>query len=112
MVVTTKYSIGEEGTQEDQKQICVFSPCIYVCMHICVCHCGCVTVFSVVWSRIKNITPFYYANAADLFSGIKCETGLIISGIAVSITTVCLSTFIYCRRDLQAWEENKVVYEK
>lgn len=50
---------------------------------------------------IKYITPFYYANAADLFSGIECDIYLIISGIAVSIVTIGLSVFAYCKRDLK-----------
>lgn len=50
---------------------------------------------------LKYITPFYYANAADLFSGSKCDVYLVISGIVVSIVTVCLSNFIYCKKDLK-----------
>ena len=50
LVVTIKYSTGEEDTQEDQKQICVFTPCIYVYVHICVCHC----VFYYVLCGVKQ----------------------------------------------------------
>lgn len=52
--------------------------------------------------NLKYITPYYFSNAADIFTNSELNGGMI--GIAMSITMVCLlgAGFIYKKRDLMA----------
>lgn len=51
---------------------------------------------------LKYITPYYYANGAELFSTGTVEGGLLGIGIAVSVLTAAAAGVIYTRRDLAA----------
>lgn len=51
---------------------------------------------------MKYVTPFYYANAADIFSGGEINKSML--AIAAAVTAVCLAAVWsrYCRKDLAA----------
>lgn len=49
---------------------------------------------------LKYLTPFYYANGADIFSGDEMKCGLLLFGFCISIIAVTAARFIYRRRDL------------
>lgn len=50
--------------------------------------------------NLKYITPFYYANAADIFTEGKVSGTMIIIGICVILFSVSAAWGIYSRRDL------------
>ncbi|MBQ4522247.1 MAG: ABC transporter permease subunit [Lachnospiraceae bacterium] len=53
-------------------------------------------------SDYKFISPFSYANAADLFSAGKIETGALVLGMVTMVVSVALAYGRYTRRDLVA----------
>lgn len=52
--------------------------------------------------KVSIITPFAYANAADIFSGGGLEAGAFILGMAVLLTVLTGSFMVYERKDLAA----------
>ncbi len=51
---------------------------------------------------LKYITPYYYTNAADIFSGGEVAWGLLIIGIMISVLAVGAGGCVYGKRDLAA----------
>lgn len=51
---------------------------------------------------LRYVTPYYYANAADIFTRSEVEAGL--AGIGIGVTVVCafLAGMVYKKRDLQS----------
>ncbi len=49
---------------------------------------------------LKYLTPFYYANAADIFSGEEVRYGLVCLGVAISIIATVAAGVVYRKRDL------------
>lgn len=52
--------------------------------------------------NLKYITPFYYANAADIFSSLKVDAGSLAVGMAITLCAAALAMIGYGRRDLAA----------
>lgn len=50
----------------------------------------------------KYITPFYYANATELFTGGNIDGLLVIIGVIVTIVCVVAGTYLFRRKDLAA----------
>lgn len=50
----------------------------------------------------KYITPFYYSNASDIFSGETAETTPYLIGLGITLITLFASFVIYQKRDLSA----------
>lgn len=48
----------------------------------------------------KFVTPFYYCNAADIFSGSETEVLSIVIGVAVTVASVVAAEMIYKKRDI------------
>lgn len=51
---------------------------------------------------LRYVTPYYYANAADIFTQSETETGLVWLGIAVTAVCAVLAGVVYERRDLRS----------
>lgn len=51
---------------------------------------------------LKYITPYYYTNAADIFSSGEVSWGLLIVGIMISALAIGVGGVIYGKRDLAA----------
>lgn len=49
---------------------------------------------------LKYLTPYYYANAADIFSEGAIKVGLVIVGIGVSLIAASVAEITYRKRDL------------
>lgn len=49
---------------------------------------------------VKYITPYYYANAADVFTSFSIDAKLLIIGLFITVISVLFGTWYYCRRDL------------
>lgn len=52
--------------------------------------------------KYKPVSPFAYANAADILSTGKIQTGAAVFGAAALILSLCMAAFVYGRRDLAA----------
>jgi ABC-2 type transport system permease protein len=50
--------------------------------------------------KIKYITPFYYANAADVMTGLRIERPLLLIGLCITVCSMLLGTWYYNKRDL------------
>ena len=48
----------------------------------------------------KYLTPFYYCNAADIFSGNELEMVCIVIGVVITITSALVAGGTYCNRDI------------
>ena len=51
---------------------------------------------------LKFFTPFYYANAAEIYSGGDSRVGLMLLGLAVTVVIVVLGGIVYKKRDMAA----------
>lgn len=51
---------------------------------------------------LKILTPFYYANAAEIYSGGDSRFSLMLLGLAVAVTAVVLGEIVYKKRDMAA----------
>lgn len=51
---------------------------------------------------LKFFTPFYYANAAQIYSGGDSRIGLMLLGLAVTAVVVILGGMVYKKRDMAA----------
>lgn len=51
---------------------------------------------------LKFFTPFYYANAAAIYSGEETRTGLMLLGLAVTTVVILLGGLVYKKRDMAA----------
>lgn len=51
---------------------------------------------------LKYLTPFYYANAADLFSGRDVEYVQAAIGLGISVVAIAAAGIVYSQRDLSA----------
>ena len=51
---------------------------------------------------MKWLTPYYYANAADLFGGAGAESGCVLFGTALLVLTAGVAGIVYQKRDLSA----------
>lgn len=51
---------------------------------------------------LKYVTPYYFSNATDIFSKGRVSTGMLATGVGVTVLCACLSAAVYCRRDLAA----------
>lgn len=51
---------------------------------------------------LKFITPFYYANAAEIYSGGDSRLGLMLLGVVVTAVVVCTGGTVYRKRDMAA----------
>lgn len=49
---------------------------------------------------LKYVTPYYFANAADIFSGEKLHQGLAGSGLVISLLAVAAGGAVYGKRDI------------
>lgn len=49
---------------------------------------------------VKYITPFYYANGSDIFSGADVNIVMIITGFGITVLSVLSGWGIYARKDL------------
>lgn len=52
--------------------------------------------------NIKYITPFYYSNAADIFSSAEIDGVKLAIGVGITIIAILLAWTTYCKRDLAA----------
>lgn len=52
--------------------------------------------------NVKYVTPFYYANAADIFSSLEVDAVKLAIGAGITILMIALSWNGYCKRDLAA----------
>ena len=52
--------------------------------------------------NLKYVTPFYYANAADIFSSAEVDGGKLAIGAGITIVSIVLAWVGYCKRDLAA----------
>ena len=52
--------------------------------------------------NLKYVTPFYYANAADIFSSAEVDGGKLAIGAGIIIVSIVLAWVGYCKRDLAA----------
>lgn len=52
--------------------------------------------------KYKSVSPFAYANAADILSTGKIQTGAAVFGAVVLVLSLCMAGCVYCRRDLAA----------
>lgn len=50
--------------------------------------------------ELKYVTPYYYCNAADIFSGSKTELTGILLGIGITIGSAVAAGMVYQRRDI------------
>ena len=48
----------------------------------------------------KYITPFYFANASDIFAESAVNMPLLFGGACACVVFFLASLFIYCRRDI------------
>jgi len=51
---------------------------------------------------LKYFTPYYYANAAQIYSGGDSRMGLMFLGLAVTVVVVILGGVVYHKRDMSA----------
>lgn len=51
---------------------------------------------------LKYVTPYYYANAADIFSGGEVQAGLAVAGLVISALAVVAGGVVYGKRDIAA----------
>lgn len=51
---------------------------------------------------LKYFTPYYYANAAQIYSGGDSRMGLMFLGLAVTVAVVILGGVVYHKRDMSA----------
>ena len=51
---------------------------------------------------LKFFTPFYYVNAAEIYSGGDSRVGLMLLGLAVTVVVVVLGGIVYKNRDMVA----------
>jgi ABC-2 type transport system permease protein len=51
---------------------------------------------------LRFFTPFYYANAAQIYSGGDSRIGLMFLGLAVTIVAVFAGGMVYKKRDMAA----------
>ena len=49
---------------------------------------------------LQYLTPYYYTNAADIFSGEGIKYGLTLLGVCISMVAVAAAGVVYSRRDL------------
>lgn len=49
---------------------------------------------------LQYLTPYYYTNGADIFSGEGIKYGLVLLGAGVSVLAAAAAGVVYCRRDL------------
>lgn len=54
------------------------------------------------FENAKYITPFYYSNAADIFSGQIAEIPMYGIGFGATLTALTAAFIIYKKRDLAA----------
>lgn len=52
--------------------------------------------------NIKYITPFYYANAPDIFTSKEIDAGKVGIGIGITVAALMLAWFYYRKKDLAA----------
>lgn len=52
--------------------------------------------------NLKYITPFYYANASDIFTNLKIDGAKLGIGAAITVVALILSWMRYCSRDLSS----------
>ncbi|MCM1386523.1 MAG: ABC transporter permease [Bacillus sp. (in: Bacteria)] len=50
--------------------------------------------------NLKYVTPFYYANAADIFTDGKWNYVMMVTGVIVILTAYVLTGYLYQRKDL------------
>lgn len=50
--------------------------------------------------KVKYITPFYYANAADVITNLKIEGPLLLIGLCITLFSILIGTWYYSKRDL------------
>ena len=51
---------------------------------------------------LKYITPFYYSNGADLFSGMQFDPVMLVIGIGTTIVSLIASILVFQKRDIMA----------
>lgn len=51
---------------------------------------------------LKYVTPYYFSNAADIFTEGCVDMGMLAASVCVTVLCACLSAGVYCRRDLAA----------
>ena len=51
---------------------------------------------------LKYFTPYYYANAAQIYSGGESRIGLMLLGLAVTVVVIILGGMVYKKRDMAA----------
>ncbi len=52
--------------------------------------------------NLKYVTPYYYANGADIFAGGSVEDGMLMMGLLITVLSVAAGALVYGRRDLAA----------
>lgn len=50
--------------------------------------------------ELKYITPFYYANAADIFTDGKMDAGMAAAGVGIIVIFYAAARWVYCKKDL------------
>ncbi|MCM1146012.1 MAG: ABC transporter permease [Lachnoclostridium sp.] len=50
--------------------------------------------------KLKYVTPFYYANAADIFTDGKWNYAMMITGVTIMLAAYALTGYLYQKKDL------------
>ena len=50
--------------------------------------------------NLKYITPFYYSNAADIFTTQRLDSPLLLIGAAITLAALALALLTYTKKDL------------